>query len=410
MPRDVEAAIEGLKQRLQDSAEIADDDRRVITEFNDAIEPTVPQDIGLYRHRKLLRSLILLAERHGGLAGALENRDAAEDLKAYIDEEYPNEESNRDMRSILYRFGDELSDGSNPPESIAWIPTTYSSSYDPTPDPREILLWEDDIKPMLQAATNPRDKAMVTLQFDAGLRGGEFKALRRRDIQDHEHGLKVTVDGKQGRRSVLLVKAAESVTEWLAAHPGTDPEAPVWSKLGRPEGVSDTLLYKQFNRLADRAGVEKPVTLTNFRKSSAAFLARRNVSQAHIEDHHGWVRGSDAAARYIQVFGADTDREIARVHGVDVSDEEPDAVHPQRCPRCEASVEPHREFCAECNQALDREAHRVVEKAVALLDEKAVQADAQEERRALIDAREDIQRNPGETDIDELHQLVSSID
>jgi len=113
------------------------------------------------------------------------------------------------------------------------------------------------------------------------------------------------------------------------------------------------MIYKAFREAAERADVSKPVTLTNFRKSSAAFLASRNLNQAHIEDHHGWVRGSDAAARYIAVFGEDTERELARLHGKDVSDEEPDSIAPIDCPTCGRTNDRDASYCDQCGQTLD---------------------------------------------------------
>jgi len=55
------------------------------------------------------------------------------------------------------------------------------------------------------------------------------------------------------------------------------------------------MFTKTLEGAAEDAGVDKPVTFTNFRKSSASYLASQGMNQAHIEDHHGWVRGSDVA-------------------------------------------------------------------------------------------------------------------
>jgi integrase len=410
MPRD-EQGIEALRDRLHDNEAISDADRDVIERLDNYLEPRRPQEFSAARHMKLLRSTIIIAERHGGLAAALEDRDAAEDLKAWIDDSYTNEESNRDMRAVVNRVGAIVTGGptdDEPPDSIAWIPTTYSNNYDKTPDPRDILLWEEDVKPMLRVAQNARDRALVAVAFDAGLRGGELKTLERRDVQDHDHGMQLTVEGKQGRRSVLLVPAVEYLTEWLAAHPGSDGSDPLWSTLGRPEGISDKMFYKTLQTLADRADVDKPVTPTNFRKSSAAYLARRNVNQAHIEDHHGWVRGSDAAARYVQVFGEDTDREIARAHGVDVARaDEPPTPEARTCPRCSATVAPHEGFCGECRQALDRHSHAVIQRTKREIDEQLINENDPDVRRKLVLTRQTVDENPGSADIEKLHEAVS---
>lgn len=134
-------------------------------------------------------------------------------------------------------------------------------------------------------------------------------------------------------------------------HPAQDNlDAPLWSKLHSPDAISDRMVSKVFKEAAARADISKPVTLTNFRKSSTAFLASWNLNQAHIEDHPGWVRGSKAAARYISVFGEDSDRELAWLHGVDVSDEEPEKIALVKCPRCGRDTPRDEEFCVWCNR------------------------------------------------------------
>jgi site-specific recombinase XerD len=70
----------------------------------------------------------------------------------------------------------------------------------------------------------------------------------------------------------------------LQDHPDrSDPEAPLWSRLHKPDGLSYRMFKKILETTADRAGVDRPVTLTNFRKSSASHLASQGMSQAHIE-------------------------------------------------------------------------------------------------------------------------------
>jgi hypothetical protein len=104
---------------------------------------------------------------------------------------------------------------------------------------------------------------------------------------------------------------------------------------------------------AKHAGVEKPVTFTNFRKSSASFLASRGVNQPTLEDHHGWTRGSKAAARYISIFDEASDRELARAHGEDIEEEEPDPIAGVQCPRCGEKTPRSESFCMWCNQAIE---------------------------------------------------------
>ena len=96
---------------------------------------------------------------------------------------------------------------------------------------------------------------------------------------------------------------------------------------------------------ADRAEVDKPVTFTNFRKSLASFLVSRSVNQSTLEDHHGWTRGSKAAARYVSTFDDASDREFTTAHDVDVTEEEPDPIAGVQCPWHEKKTPRSEDFC-----------------------------------------------------------------
>ncbi len=350
--------LDRLRDRIDISNDISSADREILGSFDDELTLR-KSEYSTHRHLKLLRHCTIMAEEVGGLAKALEARSAAEQLVTWINRTYDNEETNRDYRVALRVFGRRTTseNGEKPPEAIRWIPSGTSRSYDPQPDPAKILDWEEDIHPMIKTRQNTRDRALIAVAWDLGARSGEFRSIRIGDITDHRHGMKVTVDGKTGQRSVLLVPSTPYLQRWLDDHPGKgDSTALLWSKLNKPEEMSYQMFRKILQNAADAADVSKPVTLTNFRKSSASYLASQGLNQAHIEDHHGWVRGSDVASRYVSVFGEASDREIARIHGRDVTTDEPDPTAPIECPRCGRETPREEDFCVWCNQALSTEA------------------------------------------------------
>lgn len=346
-----------LRDRI-DEADISEPDREALKEFDDRLT-LLNSTYSDYRHVKLLRHLTIMAEKVGGIADALTERETAEDIVRWINRNYDNEETNQDYRVALKVFGRRTTDDGvggdpdEPPQSLNWIPSTTSKNYDPAPDPGKMLSWHDDVVPMIEETEQERDAAAIALAFDAGLRGFEFRDLTLGDVTDHRYGLQVTANGKQGQRTVTLIPSVPYVTEWLDVHPGDgDPDAPLWSKLSNPSEISYRMMTKIFKQAAERAGVTKPVTLTNFRKSSASYLASQGMNQAHIEDHHGWTRGSSAAARYIAVFGKEADNELARVHGLDVAEDETEDIGPIECPRCQEPNRREANFCSRCSQAL----------------------------------------------------------
>ncbi|WP_332898762.1 site-specific integrase [Haladaptatus sp. CMSO5] len=352
---DPAAEIERLRDRIDESPDINEPDRDALIAFSDEMYllKTVYSD---HRHVKLLRHCTLMAEEVGVLADALVNKDAAEEIVRWINRTYDNEETNRDYRVALRVFGRRASDenGTEPTDSIEWIPSGTSKNYDPAPKPGDMLHWEADVLPMVNQCRNSRDAALIAVAWDSGARSGEIRNLDMGDVTDHEHGLQITVDGKVGRRTITLIPSVPYLQRWLQDHPGKDnPSCPLWSKIGKAEGISYNAAAKILQRAADRAEVRKPVTFTNFRKSSASWLASHGINQATIEDHHGWKRGSQVASRYVSVFGKAADNELARIHGIDVSKDEPDPIAPIECPRCSRETPREEEFCVWCGQATE---------------------------------------------------------
>lgn len=346
-------ALENLRERIETSEQITEEDREVLLRFSDRLF-LLKTKYSTHRHVKLLRHCTLIAENVGGLSDALTNREAAEEILGWINRNYDNEETNRDYRSAIRVFGKRVAEGDETPPSLSWIPTGTSRNYKPKPKPSEMLRWEEDVLPMIEATQNPRDAALIAVAWDSGARSGEIQSLQVGDVTDGEYGLQITVDGKVGQRTVTLISSVPYLNRWLQSHPRRkDETALLWCKLKTGEEMSYQMFRNILNQAAERAGITKPVTLTNFRKSSASYLASQNVNQATIEDHHGWTRGSNIASRYISIFGKDSQRAIAKAHGVDVELDEPDPIAPLACPRCDRETPRDEEFCVWCRQALE---------------------------------------------------------
>jgi hypothetical protein len=364
-------SIERLRTRIETSETITEPDREALTRFSREMEFR-RSTYSPSRHVKLLQHCVLLAgdsQKYDSgdlpepsLSDALEDSEAAKDIVRWIHRHYPNEETNRDYRVALRMFGEHATGGEGKPPSIEQISASTPRNYDPQPDPARMLWWGEHIQPMLANARSSRDTAAIAVAWDLGARPGEFKALTVGDVTDSSHGMRLTVDGKTGRRSPLIIPSIPYLNRWLADHPaGENPTAPLWSKLATPERPSDQMLLKMIRRPARRAGITHTnVDYRRMRKSSASYLASQNVNQPHLEDHKGWKRGSEIAARYVAVFGEANDREIARAHGEDVSASEPEPIGPVTCPRCDRDTPREREACIWCSQILDAKAAETV--------------------------------------------------
>lgn len=371
MVKDREDALNRLIEQIENGdREVSERDRELLLEFSDQLMLQRSR-YSVARHEKLLRHCTIAAEEVGGIAEALEDREAAENIVRWIHDNYTNEETNKDYRTAIRMFGKHLvesghdvpSNDDNIPESLAWISSTTSRNYNPSPDPSEMLDWEDDVKPMIDATLNARDAALIAVAWDAGPRSGELLDLTVGDVSDHEDGLLISVDGKTGQRSVYLRPSVPYLNRWLDDHPrGDDRSAPLWCKLESGEEISYQMARKAILQAADKADVNKDVTFTKFRKSSASYLASQGVNQAVLEDRYGWTRGSNAAARYVSVFAEASDREIARAHGVEIDeDDESKRKKAIECPRCDKETPRDEQFCMWCHQALEPGAANEIE-------------------------------------------------
>lgn len=409
---DFNQRIESLRSRIQSSDTIDPDDRDALMEFSDELRFR-KSEYSDGRHVKLLQHLTVLAgdsEKYDvddlpdtRLVDALHDEEAAKELVRWIHRNYENEETNRDYRGAIRRFGAFLSDGDpdDPdtwPASIKQIPATTSKNYKPMPDPSDMFQWEDHILPMIDAAHQTRDKAMIAMAWDAGFRSGEIRSLTVGNISDHKYGLSGTVEGKTGQRTVIMIPSVPYVRQWLDQHPRrNEPSAPLWCNLKTGKDISYNMKAKILKRAARNADITPPSepTFTRMRKSSASYLASQNVSQVHLENHHGWKRGSEVASRYIAVFAEDTEREIARAHGADVKAEEREPTAPIECPRCRRETPRSEPLCVWCGQA---QSPGAIEEANVMEDEMFESAEETEPGsqlgRDLREIRERMNRNP----------------
>jgi hypothetical protein len=115
-----------LRNRLEvGEREVSEADCEALLELSDTLALVLSR-IGVDRHEKLFRHCTILAEKAGGLADSVTDREAAEDIVRTIHREYDNPETNKDCRNALRAFGRFLTDGDDVPGSMAWIPTSTS--------------------------------------------------------------------------------------------------------------------------------------------------------------------------------------------------------------------------------------------------------------------------------------------
>jgi integrase len=209
-------------------------------------------------------------------------------------------------------------------------------------------LTKEEIRSLIQATSNPRDKAFISVLYESGCRIGEILNIKIKNISFDEYGAQVVVpEGKTGPRRIRLIASIPHIETWLGYHPKkNDPEALLWvtyanNKKGTE--ISYQAIRKMLRKTAESAGIKKKVNPHNFRHSRATHLASELTSPLQCE-YFGWIQGSKAPATYIHLSGKDLDRALLKMYGK-LPPEQDDVI---KCPRCSEINQEVSRFCKNC--------------------------------------------------------------
>lgn len=260
----------------------------------------------------------------------------------------------RNYRKALRKFFEER--GEDWAEDIK-----IGASPERNVDPNE-LLEEEEIRDLLDAATNPRDKALLSLLADTGLRIGAVCSLRIRDIDlsDDVGTININEDanvkGASGR--IPMTWSEGYVGSWLNSHPRRDdPDAALIHKVEHVGDNEDGALTYQYAArrikfIADDAEVDRDrVNTHNFRKTAISRWIREGLSEQAIKHRACWDVDTDMIDTYSGVRDEELNDQILDHYGIENGEDDMSVVLDQ-CPRCQTTLAPGDDFCSGCGAAL----------------------------------------------------------
>lgn len=261
--------------------------------------------------------------------------------------------------------------GENYPDKVKGISTSRRALTRKEPD---TLLSPDEIKQIIETCTHPRDKALIAVLYESGMRLGEFISLNLRNVEPDRYGTVIRLNPdhdslKTGTRRVRLVKSDPYLRNWINNHPRKDePDAPLWVTIGpsiNGTRIGEAGVRKHIQRLAKRADINKRIYPHLFRHSRATELAKEGFTEQDMKIMLGWTKDSDMPATYIHMAGGDVEQKLLRFHGLlDGEDQEPtDPLEPWTCDRCGNRNGTDIHFCGTCGLARTIKDAEKVEKA-----------------------------------------------
>lgn len=239
------------------------------------------------------------------------------------------------------------------PKEVKWIKTTVKKRNGKLP---EGLLTEEDVKKLIDSASNSRDKALISVLYESGCRAGEVLSLKLKNIEFDKYGSVIMVNGKTGMRRARLVNSTPYLRDWINDHPHKEnPDFPLWIVMtnNRKKGIIYTTLRHILERIGERANIKKYVNPHHFRHSRATFLAN-HLTESQLNEYLGWVQGSGMPSIYVHMSGRDVDKAVKKMYGlVEEEDKKESILAPKSCPRCNEINPATSKFCNKCSLALD---------------------------------------------------------
>lgn len=413
-PRDRLNNEKDTVEELADAEEISIDTRDALLEWADALDDRItrrkyfdqrgnektlaPRSIENY-----LQALRLCEDRGLDLLEC-----SAEEFNAFIDRQHDDRGLSKVtlMRyqaaaQTFYRYHDDLEVN---PDDIH----VYTERSEPRHDDRD-MFSDEDIDALREACDRPRDRAFLEMLIYTGQRLTALRTLRIKDV-NVEKGvfyLNDEVDGLKGAdrrgRKRPMFGARKYVRDWLQYHPNSDdPDAPLFigdpnhwkTKLDEP--WSEPGVRKHLKRIAERAGVEKPVNPHNFRHYFVTVMKREySMDTDTLRALLGVTEDSNILhTTYSHV----TNDEYVEKAEVAVGYREPSdggSLTPETCPTCGELLQDHWRRCPACGEIFAPELEQLADETDSATDEaldEAFDSDeplSPEEReafRTLLDA------------------------
>lgn len=250
----------------------------------------------------------------------------------------------------------EFSARAAPPPIVAWI-ATHVRMKDKKRLQRNDLLTPSDIQSVISVCRTSRDRALVSTLWETGGRIAEIGNRHLQDAVPATVGYTLELDGKTGRRSVLVVSSAPLLAQWFNDHPfKNDLDAPLWVHLrtDAPRLLMYAALRKLLIELFRQAGITKRVYPHLFRHSRATYcLATGLMTEAQAKAYFGWAPNSAQLATYAHLLASDANNAILRENNLVAAREHHDELRATKCYRCGELNPNMAEYCTRCGAVLD---------------------------------------------------------
>lgn len=334
--------------KLLDRTGLSEVNRAYLLGFIDYLKASGMSKPRIERYIYTLKDLALV---HGRDFKELSKQDVVHLISIIESRDYSVHTKNI-YKVMFKRFIKWLLDSDEMPQVVAWLKTERKHSK---VLPEE-LLTPGEVKALIEACSNCRDKAFIATMYESGCRIGEIGNMLVKHVSFDNYGAVLMVDGKTGQRRVRLINSVPFLAEWLNHHPlRNEPSSPLWTALppNKPSMICYKTIRNTLRAIAKRAGVKKRVNPHSFRHARATILAS-HLTEAQMKEYLGWVQDSSMASTYIHLSGRDVDKALLKMNGITLTNEDnKNDMDLINCSRCGIKNTPTNKYCGKCGLVLN---------------------------------------------------------
>ncbi|RLI97828.1 MAG: hypothetical protein DRP00_03345 [Candidatus Aenigmatarchaeota archaeon] len=269
----------------------------------------------------------------------------------------------KDLKVILRRYLRWLNQVNGVNLDLSWFKIGEAKASLPE------VLTEEEVKRLIEATDNIRDRALVSVLYEGGLRAGELLSMKIKDVKFDSFGCVIRVNGKTGERRVRLVFSKRALAEWIQNHPlKNNPEAPLW--ITKYDFINGKETYKPLKygglkrllkKLGKRAGIKKRIYPHLLRHSRATHVAPF-LSESVMKAYFGWAMDSRMVKTYVHLSGKDVDNAVLKMYGIENNGKKVTQFDLIECPKCHQKVSRLEDFCPYCGYPLNEKFALMTEK------------------------------------------------
>lgn len=246
------------------------------------------------------------------------------------------------------------------------------------------MLTKEEVLHIIEECTNSRDKAIISMLYDASARPVDLLELKWEDIIFDEYGAIFKTSAKTGKERTIRLTPISSpyLSQWRSDYPG-EPlgNNPVFvshreyeSAGGMNIPIKNTAILRLIRNLRKKTGINK-LKPSIFRPSRIS----HDVAEGYDLQYLMLKNWGSLKSSMIEVYAKPGEEYISRYAlekaGVKLSRkkrERSKVLDPITCPHCGDINPPGKEFCGHCGQGLTEEARdkvRLAERQAELLPE-----------------------------------------